>query len=112
MIRPASSGSPAASALATAARTFAYSGASAADVAASSAAWSRGALATGERIRLPVVEASPGVLADRLEHRVAVAGEAQEALLDERLQRVELGLAHLLGGLQRRAAHEHGQAAE
>ena len=37
---------------------------------------------------------------------------AEEALLDERLQRVELGLAHLLGCLDRAAAGEDGEAGE
>ena len=37
---------------------------------------------------------------------------AEEALLDERLERVEVGLAHLLGRLERAAAGEDGEAGE
>ena len=55
---------------------------------------------------------SAGVLADGLEHPVALVGEAQEALLDERLQGVEVGFGHLLGGLERAAAGEDGEAGE
>ncbi len=53
-----------------------------------------------------------GVLADRLQHPVAAVGEAQEALLDQRLERVEVGVTDLLGGLERAAAREDGQAGE
>ena len=51
------------------------------------------------------------VLADRLEHPVALVREAQQALLDERLQRVEVGAGDLLGGLERAPAGEDGQRA-
>jgi hypothetical protein len=33
-------------------------------------------------------------LADRLEHPVPLAHKPQQALLDKRLQRVEIGIAH------------------
>ena len=51
-------------------------------------------------------------LANRLEHPVAVAGAAEEALVDQRGDRVDVGAADLLGGLQRATAGEHGQAGE
>ena len=38
--------------------------------------------------------------------------EAKEALLDERLQRVEVGVCHLLGGFECAAASEDGEAGE
>ena len=37
---------------------------------------------------------------------------AEQALVDERAERVELGFADLLGGLERAAAGEDGQAGE
>ena len=52
------------------------------------------------------------VLADRLEHPVAPVGEAQQALLDQRLQGVEFGVGNLLRRLQRAAAGEDRQAGE
>ena len=58
------------------------------------------------------VEPFPRVLPDRLQHRVAALAEAQQALLDEGLQRVEVGVADLLGGLQSAAAGEDGEARE
>ena len=51
-------------------------------------------------------------LANRLEHPVAVAGAAKQALVDERGDRVDVGAADLLGGLERAAAGEHGQPGE
>ena len=49
-------------------------------------------------------------LADRLQQPVAPVGESKEALVDERLQRVEIGVADVFGGFQRAAAGEDGQA--
>ena len=58
------------------------------------------------------VEPLRRVLPDRLQHPVALVGEAEQALLDERLQRVEIGLADFFGRLQRAAAREDGEAGE
>ena len=46
------------------------------------------------------------VLADRLEHPEALVGVPEEALVDERLQRVEIGLRDLLGRLERAPTRE------
>ena len=52
-------------------------------------------------------------LADRLEHEEAVAlAGADEALVDERLRDVEVGVRHRLGREQRPAAGEHGEPRE
>ena len=51
-------------------------------------------------------------LADRLEHRVALRREAQEALLDERLERVDVRVGDGLGRVERAAAREDREAAE
>ena len=59
-----------------------------------------------------LVEALRGVLADRLEHAEATIDEAQEALVNERLERIEVGLGHRLGGFERATAAEHGGATE
>jgi hypothetical protein len=53
-----------------------------------------------------------GVLADRLEHPEPFTGVSKEIFLDERLQRVEVRVGHLLRGFERAAADEHGQARE
>ena len=52
------------------------------------------------------------VLADCLEHPVALVGVSEEALLDERLEGVEVGVGDLFGGLERAAAGEHRQRPE
>ena len=52
------------------------------------------------------------ILPDRLEHPVAPLVEAEKALLDERLQDVEVGIADLLGRLERAAAGKDAQAGE
>ena len=53
------------------------------------------------------------VLADRLQHPEAVVvADADEALVDEGLQRVEVGVADLLGRLERAAAAEDGEPRE
>ena len=51
-------------------------------------------------------------LADRLEHPEALVRVADQALLDERLQRVEIGVSHAFGRLQRATAPEHGEPGE
>src|SRR6266511_2983470 len=53
-----------------------------------------------------------GVLPDRLQHPEPVLGMAQQALVHEGLQDVEVGLCHGLRGLQGAAASEHGEARE
>ena len=53
-----------------------------------------------------------GELADRLQHPEAVAGVAEEALLDERLEDVEVGVADVFGGVEGAAAAEDGEAGE
>ncbi len=52
------------------------------------------------------------VLADRLQHPEAVVALAEEALLDQRLNRVEVGLRDLLSRFERAAAGEDGQPCE
>jgi hypothetical protein len=51
-------------------------------------------------------------LADRLQEGVALLVEAHEALLDERLQDVELGFGHLLRSVERPAAGEDREPPE
>jgi hypothetical protein len=53
-----------------------------------------------------------GVLADRLEHRKALRVPADEALVEQGSERVELGLADSLGRVQREAAGEHTEPSE
>jgi hypothetical protein len=53
-----------------------------------------------------------GVLTDRFQHPVTLAGAPKEALLDERLQRVEVCIRHVPRGLQRASANEHAQPRE
>ncbi len=64
----------------------------------------------------PLREPLVGVLADRLEHRVAgfagLVGLLDQVLLDESAERVEVGVADLLGGFKGRASREHGEAGE
>jgi hypothetical protein len=57
-------------------------------------------------VRLACVELLSRELANRLEHRVTPVREAQEVLLDERLQRVEVGVDHRLSSLERTAARK------
>ena len=53
------------------------------------------------------------VLADRLEHPDAIRlADADEALVDERLKRVEVGIADRFGSLERAAAGEDPEAGE
>jgi hypothetical protein len=49
------------------------------------------------------------VLSDCREHPVALAREAQEALLDERLQGVEVGVSDFLRRVQRAATGKDGE---
>jgi hypothetical protein len=75
-----------------------------------------------EEVRVPpaqvlglggVVEALERVLADRVQHPQAPAAPAaEEALDEERLERVEVCAADCLRGLRRKASSEDGQAAE
>src|SRR4051794_34642131 len=53
-----------------------------------------------------------GVLADGLQHRVALAVAPDQALVDERSDRVDVRLADRLGGLERAAADEHREPGE
>ena len=55
---------------------------------------------------------SQRIAADRLEHREALAVPSDEALVDERAERVELGVADGLRGLEREAAAEDRQRGE
>ena len=58
------------------------------------------------------LEALTGKLADRLQHPEAPAGPPDEALVDERLQRVDVGADDLLGGVEGAAACEDRQPRE
>jgi hypothetical protein len=51
-------------------------------------------------------------LADRLEQGIATVAEADEALLDERLQRVEVGPGHLLRCFEAEVAREAAEPGE
>src|SRR4029453_6549899 len=53
-----------------------------------------------------------GVLADRLEHREPFALATDQALVEQGGERVEVGLADLLGGVQREAAREDAEPPE
>ena len=70
-------------------------------------------MAKPERVALAaLVEPLGRELADRLEHHEALAAAAEQALVDERLEQVEVGVADRLGGLRRHAAREDGEPAE
>ena len=58
-----------------------------------------------------LVEALGRVLADRLEHRVAAAVAADEALVDERVEEVGVGIRTSLGRVERPAAGEDREPA-
>jgi hypothetical protein len=60
----------------------------------------------------PVREALGGEFANRLQHPEAPAGVAQQALVDERLQDVEAGVADVCGRVEGAAAGEDGEAGE
>ncbi len=67
----------------------------------------------GERIGLAgLVQPFARIVADRLEHPVALVRVTQQALVDERVEGVETGLAHLLRRLERAAAAEYRQPGE
>ena len=51
-------------------------------------------------------------LADRLQHPEAVCSMADEALVDERLKHVQIGLRHFLRSFERTPAGENRQAGE
>src|SRR4051794_106549 len=50
------------------------------------------------------------VVADGLEHPEAIVRASEQALVEQRLQRVQVGVAHLFGGFERAAAREHRHA--
>jgi hypothetical protein len=52
------------------------------------------------------------VLPDGLQHPVALVRVTDEALLNERLESVEVGVCDLFGGLERAAAGEDREAGE
>src|SRR3954452_24820194 len=56
------------------------------------------------------LELLPGVLTDGLEHPEAILRAADEALLDQRLQHVQVGVTDLFRSLERAATGEYGQA--
>ena len=56
-----------------------------------------------------LIEALERELADRLEHSAAASFETQQALLSERLERDEIGLADVDRGLGTEAAGEHAE---
>jgi hypothetical protein len=59
------------------------------------------------------VEPLVRILADRLQHPETLAvADADEALVDERLQHVQVGVAHGLGGLERTASGEDREPGE
>ena len=53
-----------------------------------------------------------GELANRLQHPVAPVREANQALVHQRLERVDIRFCDFLGGLQRAAAREDGEPGE
>ena len=52
------------------------------------------------------------ILADRLQHPVAAVREAEEALLDQRLEGVEVSLCDFFGRVERAAAGKDREAGE
>src|SRR4051794_1687399 len=70
-------------------------------------------VAAGERIGLAgLVQPFARIVADRLEHPVALVREAEQALFDQRLQRVEVGVADLHDGVQGATAGKDREGAE
>src|ERR687888_699365 len=59
-----------------------------------------------------LVEPLGRVLADRLQHREALAGVAEEALVDERLQHVEVCVCDFLCRVERAAPCEDRKSSE
>src|SRR5919109_1791694 len=70
-------------------------------------------VATPHLVRLTrLLETLDGVLPDRLEHREALDLPPNEALVEQRRENVDVGLAHRLGGLECEPTREDGQSAE
>ena len=70
-------------------------------------------VAAVELLGLPrLLEPAHCVLADRLQHPEPIVCVAEKALVDERLERVEIGVGHLLGVAERAAAGEGGEPGE
>ena len=68
-------------------------------------------MAPPDVVALPtLLEALQGKLTDRFEHAEPFFTLPNEALLDERSDRVEIRVADLLGRNQREAAHEDGES--
>ena len=67
--------------------------------------------AQGERLRRPL-EPLDRVLTDRLQHPVAPTREAEKALVDERLERVEVRATHVLRRAERAPAGEDRESCE
>ena len=59
-----------------------------------------------------LLESLAGEFADGLQHPEASAGVAQQALVDERLEEVEIGVADVFGRIEGAAAREDGEARE
>ena len=59
-----------------------------------------------------LAETLRGELADRLQHGEAISLEPEQTLVDERMERVEVGCANTLGGGEVEAAGEDGEPAE
>ena len=70
-------------------------------------------VSTAHLIGLPgLVEPAGREFADRLEHPEPLVPVAEEALVDQRLHGVQIGLGDFLGSVQRAAASKHGQPGE
>ena len=66
-----------------------------------------------QRVRLAGrVEPFERVLADRLEHHEPLALAPHQALVHQRAERVQVGVAHRLRGLEREPAREHAEPRE
>ena len=61
---------------------------------------------------LLLVEPLGGVPTNRLQHPEAHPGVTEETLVDQRLQRIQICVGHLLGSLERAAAAEDGEPSE
>jgi hypothetical protein len=59
-----------------------------------------------------LLEPLAGVLADRLERRVALIRVSQKALVDERLEGVEISVRNAFGGLEGTPTAEHRESGE
>src|SRR5438445_9867712 len=65
-----------------------------------------GVVASDIRIAAVCLQLLAGVLTDRLQHPIPLAGAAEEALVDQRLQEIEISAGDLFGGLERAAVRE------